>query len=927
MKLIKDIWPVTHDHSDFLDEAPPPNDPLYFQKWRDILRRCIYGVWGRVGNGKWRYMTPYMYFYINWFVIQHITKTESGAATTTFMRPRPYDFVWTRFAYLFACYGFGGFEGDDYSCCPTLLTDTPDERWRRPDGSWRHWVPPLQLLLMDRDEPPTVTLPDGSTRHARPMYTEHLYNDLLVGTRGGGKALRHGTPVLTPDGWVPVERIRVGDTVMGRSAPCTVRAVHPQGRVHMFRIFFMSGRYVDTCANHQWLVRNTNGADLVVTTKDLWQHPFSFYCHMPRLDMAPEMDLDRKRTFEDEDTFFRLLASGYYAYYNDMGQFQYVPRRRMDPIVGAMPLYERDEATCLEVDDPEHVFITKDYILTHNSYTTASTIEHHFIFGGARELDDRFFEEQYSMDQLVGSGDQYKVQSLLSKFKLSLDAKARIDPPFQEWFGSSEVVVNGKTVVRPGFLYRNYIGDLKSNSKNPMRAARIKGGKEVGTKSKVQVVIYSKNKQAAAQAAAGGRFGFAVIEEAGITPDLHEIFRSNVATMERMGRRFGVCSIIGTSGNLDMVRPLLTMFHDPDRFDILPVETVFGRHGLFLPVYMTWEDCKDANGNTVWDKVERRLAEWRRRLSELAPADRVDALMNYPVEPEDMGGKAKSTIFNVPRVRERLAFLIQKRKEPTRGYFSGGVFVPDDSLEVVTDETQFYKQASRGQYGCIAIYEPPLRDRSGNVIRDGYVFVVDPYTQGSLDYRGSIGVTYVVKLPRYWEKDHQVVVASYIAKPYGGIEEYHQQLLFLIHYYGAPEQSLYFERSTASAGIRTFFLLKNSEHLLAPSPVVVGNNRIRFNNINEYGFPSPSGNKERKMMYASNLHEFLSRDVGGVTVYDTLEDRLLLRQLSIWDSDGNFDAVSAAMGIPIAVKEKEFIESKTSSFSEALEEFIKHRNV
>ncbi len=926
MQLITDIWPRTTDYSDFLDEAPQPNDPMVLAKWRRILERCIYGCWGHVGDGKYRYMTPYMYFYINWFVIQHIQRTASGAASTTYMRPKPFDFVWTRFAYLFACYGFAGFEGDRYACCPSLLTERPDERWRLPDGTYRTYMPPLQLLLMDRDAIPQVTLPDGTTRPARPMYGPHLYNDLLVGTRGGGKALRHGTPVLTPDGWVPIEQLKVGDTVMGRKDWCKVTAVHPQGRVHMFRVYFFSGRHIDTCAHHQWLVRNRNGADLVVTTKDLWQHPFSFYCHMPRLDVDIPVDLKRRQRFTDEETFFRLLAAGYYAYDNGYGEFVYVPRRRLDPIIGAIPLYERDEATCIEVDDPDHVFVTKDYILTHNSYTTASIIEHNFIFGGARELDEAFFEERYRMDQLVGSGDQYKVQSLLDKFKLSLDAKARVDAPFDSWFGTREVLVLGRSVIEPSFLYRNYIGDLKSNSKNPMRAARIKGDREVGTKSTINVVIYSPNKKSAAQSAAGGRFGFAVIEEAGITPDLHDIFRSNVATMERMGRRFGVCSIIGTSGNLEMVGPLLEMFHDPDRFDILAVETPFGRHGLFLPVYMTWEDCKDEHGNTIWEKVEQRLKSWKRRLDELTPADRVSELLNYPVVPDDMGGSGKTTVFDVPALRERLTTLTAARDQPVTGYFSGGAFVPDDGLEVVTDETQFYKMAARGQYGCVALYEPPLRDRSGNVVGDAYVFVVDPYTQGSLDYKGSIGVTYVVKLPRHWEEGKQVIVASYIAKPYGGIEEYHQQLLYLVHYYGAPQQSVFFEDSTAAAGIRTFFLLKNMEHLLAPRPFVTGNNRIAINNITRYGFPSPAGSRERKFMYASQLHEFLARKVGKEQrVYDTIRDRLLLRQLAMWEPDGNFDAVSAAMGIPIAVKEKEYISERVSSFSEDIAAFLKKR--
>lgn len=70
---------------------------------------------------------------------------------------------------------------------------------------------------------------------------------------GRGKALRHGTRVRVPDGWKSIEKLVVGDTVIGKDGkPTNVTAVHRQGKVKLYRVTFADGRSVDTCGEHLW---------------------------------------------------------------------------------------------------------------------------------------------------------------------------------------------------------------------------------------------------------------------------------------------------------------------------------------------------------------------------------------------------------------------------------------------------------------------------------------------------------------------------------------------------------------------------------------------------------------------------------------------------------------------------------------------------
>lgn len=71
------------------------------------------------------------------------------------------------------------------------------------------------------------------------------------------KALRNGTPVLTPDGWMPIEEISRGDHVIGKDGkPTVVTAVHRHGVRDVYRVYFTDGASIDCDAQHLWRVQS-----------------------------------------------------------------------------------------------------------------------------------------------------------------------------------------------------------------------------------------------------------------------------------------------------------------------------------------------------------------------------------------------------------------------------------------------------------------------------------------------------------------------------------------------------------------------------------------------------------------------------------------------------------------------------------------------
>lgn len=81
---------------------------------------------------------------------------------------------------------------------------------------------------------------------------------LLVGPTGTGKALKNGTPVLTDNGWVNIEDIKVGDLVATPyNGFSKVSGVYPQGKKDtIYKLTFRDGRTIETDENHLWQVRS-----------------------------------------------------------------------------------------------------------------------------------------------------------------------------------------------------------------------------------------------------------------------------------------------------------------------------------------------------------------------------------------------------------------------------------------------------------------------------------------------------------------------------------------------------------------------------------------------------------------------------------------------------------------------------------------------
>lgn len=77
----------------------------------------------------------------------------------------------------------------------------------------------------------------------------------LSGAYGSGKAQPKTSKVLTPNGWVKMGDISIGDTVItGNGNPTKVLEIHPQGEQDIYGIWFTDKTYTECTIDHLWEV-------------------------------------------------------------------------------------------------------------------------------------------------------------------------------------------------------------------------------------------------------------------------------------------------------------------------------------------------------------------------------------------------------------------------------------------------------------------------------------------------------------------------------------------------------------------------------------------------------------------------------------------------------------------------------------------------
>lgn len=258
----------------------------------------------------------------------------------------------------------------------------------------------------------------------------------MFGCRRFGKALLDSEILYLEDREKMIGNIVVGDKIYDDKGNLVeVVGVYPQGKVTTYRVVFEDGRNVICCGNHQWRVnhggkwhvrslRSIAGLDyksISIPVGEALNYPTaklpvppSAYASMLAAYLGGyggdmffdkyickkflRSSIDQKKDFienfirsfrnvvtgEEELTLSHIdmdvinfvqrmfWASGWYAKLE--GNKLILSRNRKELKIRSISIYGKEHATCITVDNDSHLFLTTNYIVTHNTAIMSSLL-------------------------------------------------------------------------------------------------------------------------------------------------------------------------------------------------------------------------------------------------------------------------------------------------------------------------------------------------------------------------------------------------------------------------------------------------------------------------------------------------------------------------------------------------------------------------
>ena len=187
------------------------------------------------------------------------------------------------------------------------------------------------------------------------------HKDTYVGDDMGlGKEQPLDAKILTPNGWRTMGDIKKGNLVVGSNGHAyPVPGVYPQGVRKVFRITFQDGASTECGENHLWEVNTTSRIQLGFPPQILSLHQI--------------MDIGLLN--KDDYYVIRMINPTILKSLIDKHGFSRpTPRyQKTNPLYRLIEMVEPigiKETQCIAVASPDHLYVTDDFILTHNTIQT-----------------------------------------------------------------------------------------------------------------------------------------------------------------------------------------------------------------------------------------------------------------------------------------------------------------------------------------------------------------------------------------------------------------------------------------------------------------------------------------------------------------------------------------------------------------------------
>lgn len=416
----------------------------------------------------------------------------------------------------------------------------------------------------------------------------------------------------------------------------------------------------------------------------------------------------------------------------------------------------------------------------------------------------------------------------------------------------------------------------------------------------------------------GKRAAKILIEEFGTFPRLVDLYNVLLPSVQDGDIIFGQIYMLGTAGdNESDFAGAQEIMYNPRGYNMYALPNVFDKYNqgkpyfvFFFPGYVNRKGCYNEDGvsDIIKALIEILMNRYRVKYNSTDPNTIIKTIAEVPITPAEAIVKTGVNMFPVADLTERIGQLDSNPTEYNDVYVGDLVFGKDGQVEYKPTSAQpirDFPHKDNKIEGAIEIYQLPEIDRNtGKPYNDRYILGADPYDDDESNTM-SLGSIFVLDL---WTDR---IVAEYTGRP-PFADDYYEICRKLCLFYNGRLNYEYNKK-----GLFSHFSTRNSLYLLTDVLDFLKEKQMMKDG---YGNKSKGTNASPAInAYArSRLRSWLLAPVPIMQTIDgeekevmvprlfTVRNRALLKELINYNSEGNFDRISA-MGMLMLLREDRMI--------------------
>lgn len=537
------------------------------------------------------------------------------------------------------------------------------------------------------------------------------------------------------------------------------------------------------------------------------------------------------------------------------------------------------------------------------------------------------FEGGQHMAELAsrGKGKSYSLASILNHIFVvgeNKDAHEKVKgivTAYQKEYLTKDGVLN-KFVDMANFCATNTQFPRKRLKNSLQEMTWIMGYKDVeldierGTQNTV-LGVSSKDDESKLR---GKRAAKILIEEFGTFPRLVDLYNVLLPSVQDGDIIFGQIYMLGTAGdNESDFAGAQEIMYNPRGYNMYALPNVFDKYNqgkpyfvFFFPGYVNRKGCYNEDGvsDIIKALIEILMNRYRVKYNSTDPNTIIKTIAEVPITPAEAIVKTGVNMFPVADLTERIGQLDSNPTEYNDVYVGDLVFGKDGQVEYKPTSAQpirDFPHKDNKIEGAIEIFQMPEIDKNTNKpYNDRYILGADPYDDDESNTM-SLGSIFVLDL---WTDR---IVAEYTGRP-SFADDYYEICRKLCLFYNGRLNYEYNKK-----GLFSHFSTRNSLYLLTDVLDFLKEKQMMKDGI---GNKSKGTNASPAInAYArSRLRSWLLSPVPVIQTIDgeskevmvprlfTVRNRALLKELINYNSEGNFDRVSA-MGMLMLLREDKMI--------------------